>query len=256
MKAKYKILIFLIFTLFILPLIFATTLRNTTITSTGLSSSISISTFEITFDKLEVSDNAITFYNLTYTNPSSCNSRQSSYSIYNYTTLNAVTTFPYIVCLEEEEEEETSGGTPTYAPTQEQPQQGYTKTLRKGWKVQVKVNNQKHVLKLDEIINKTTAVITVSSEPVTFNLTINQTKKLDLDNNDYYDLEVFLKDIKANEADLVMKSINETVFVEDGGDEENEVEKTKWWWGVLSLAIVIVGAILIGKYNRKERKGR
>jgi PGF-pre-PGF domain-containing protein len=78
---------------------------------TGLNSTIQVS-FTLTFDKLEFLDNAITFYNLTYTHPSSC-SQQSSYSIYNFTTPNVTTStndFPSIACPEEEDDGGSSGG--------------------------------------------------------------------------------------------------------------------------------------------------
>jgi PGF-pre-PGF domain-containing protein len=76
---------------------------------TGLNSTIFVD-FSLTFDKLEILDNAITFYNLTYTHPSSC-SQQSSYSVYNFTTANfniSTNDFSSIVCPEESSED--SGG--------------------------------------------------------------------------------------------------------------------------------------------------
>ena len=257
MRTKYKILIFLIFILFILPHIFATTLRNTAITSNGLNSTINISTFEITFDKLEVSDNAITFYNLTYSNPSSCDSQQSSYSTYNYTTSNTVTSLPYIVCSEEETSQ-SGGGYLIYKPNQEQLNEGYEKSLRKNWKMQFEFNNKTHTIKLDNIINKT-VIITVSSESITFNLTINETKKLNLDNDTYNDLQIFLKDVSEYEADLVVKSIHEEILrkeeIEKGVEKEAEEkieEKPKLWLLILGLVVVIIGIILI-RYKGKKR---
>ncbi len=59
--------------------------------------------FPITFDQMDVTDNAITFYNLTYTHPSSCNSQSSSYTTYNYTTANQTallsSVLPSVACV-------------------------------------------------------------------------------------------------------------------------------------------------------------
>jgi len=63
-----KKLIFLII-LLALPLVSAVTISNTTIGSRGLGSEINISNFNITLDKLMIQNNAVIFYNLSYTNP-------------------------------------------------------------------------------------------------------------------------------------------------------------------------------------------
>lgn len=103
MKKYFLIFILILF----LNLISSQTIgTGANITSTNLNSTIRVS-FTLTFDKLEVLDNAITFYNLTYTHPSSC-SQQSSYSVYNFTTANSnisTNDFPSIACPEE-----SSGG--------------------------------------------------------------------------------------------------------------------------------------------------
>ena len=136
-------------------------------------------------------------------------------------------------------------GYPIFKPTQEQLEpgqlgEGYEKNLMKNWEIEFEFNNKTHTIKLDDIINKT-AIITVSSEPVTFNLTVNETKKLDLDDDNYYDLQIFLKDISDYEADLVVKLIHE--------------EKSKWWLLVVValVIIIIIVIILIVMYKHKRR---
>jgi len=75
---------------------------------------------------------------------------------------------------------------------------------------QFTINNQTHIITLDSIINNT-AVITVSSQPVTFNLTVNQTEKIGLNNDSYYDTAIFLKNISSNMADLIITPIHEEI---------------------------------------------
>ena len=93
---------------------------------------------------------------------------------------------------------------------------------------------------------------------ITFNLTINETKKLNLDDDNYYDLQVFLKDISDYKADLVIKSINEEIpadekkEIEEKEDDE-KIEKPKLWLLILGLIVVIVAVVLAVGYKKKKR---
>ncbi len=160
------------------------------------------------------------------------------------------------------------GGYPTYKPTQEQIQleEGYEKTLRKNWKIMFEFDNENHTISLDDIINET-AIITVSSQNQTFNLTINEAEKLNLNDDGYYDLEILLKDISDYEADLSIKLIREEIPEEDEEpdiDEKIEMRekikdvmnrfiKSYWLWVVVALIIVIIiiTIVLIIRYKRR-----
>ena len=112
-------------------------------------------------------------------------------------------------------EESSSGSSyPTYRLTQEQLEKGYEKSLGKNWKMKFNVNNKSHELKVDNVGDKI-VTITISNEPQTFDLGVSETKKLDLDSNRFYDLEVFLKSISGfsywKKADLVVKVIDEKI---------------------------------------------
>ena len=74
------------------------TLENTEITSNSLNTTINITAFSITFDQLDVLDNAITFTNLRYTNPLAHG--ETRIGLLNYTLPNRSLTdsdFPYII---------------------------------------------------------------------------------------------------------------------------------------------------------------
>lgn len=94
------LLIFL--ALALLPLINAQTISDTVITSIGLNTTINVTGFSITFDQLEVFNNAITIHNLTYIHPNNCNGLTSSQALFNYTTPNNLLTasqaFPATLC--------------------------------------------------------------------------------------------------------------------------------------------------------------
>ncbi len=153
----------------------------------------------------------------------------------------------------------SGGGYPTFKPTQEQLKEGYERSLRKNWKIHFEFNNETHTIKLNDIVNKT-SVITISTEPITFNLTINETKKLNLDDDNYYDLQVFLKDISDYEADLVVKIIHEEIPKEEEVVEEEkekepekeEVEKLKLW--LIPALVIIIAIVVIIKHIRYKSK--
>lgn len=182
----------------------------------------------------------------------------------NSTELRAVT----ISTTAEAEETTSGGGSPTYKPTQEQVEEGYTKSLYENWKIEFEFGNETRTIKLDDIINKT-AIIIVSSIPQTFNLTVNETKKLNLNDDGFYDLQIFLKNITDYKADLIVTLIHEEIPFEEVIEEEEkgilerirgimnkfiEVIKPYWLWiliGVGSVIVIVVGIIVFSKI-RKE----
>jgi PGF-pre-PGF domain-containing protein len=117
---KMKKLFFLFFILLLNFISSQTIETGTNLTSVGLNSTIQIS-FTLTFDRLDVLTNAITFYNLTYIHPSSCNGETSSYSTYNFTTINSNTNtndFPSTECAEESSGGSGGGGGSTTSSTE------------------------------------------------------------------------------------------------------------------------------------------
>ena len=164
-------------------------------------------------------------------------------------------------------QETAGGGYPTFYPAREQLEKGYEKTLRKNWKIKFSFDNQNHTIKLDDIINDT-AIITVESKLQPFNLTINETKKLDLNDNNYYDLSIKLKNISNYEANFIIKLVHEEIPLEEAMRKEeekeekievDEEEKIKWWlWLVLGVVILIIATLayyFIYKKKRHYRKG-
>ena len=107
---KFNFLFLLVFIVIFSNFISAQTLTNANITATGINATINISNYIITFDRLDVFDNAITFYNLSYTNPASCNSTSSFYDVYNYTTPNSISDLPSVACTATTTTTSSSGG--------------------------------------------------------------------------------------------------------------------------------------------------
>ncbi len=181
----------------------------------------------------------IYFYGVTYTGPGilrdgeTCPSaicQEISYSsntyIVNVTEFSKYTITETYSAPTTEEETTTSysrGGVPIYYPTESNLQEGYSKILGKNGKLRFNIINETHELKVDNIQNNS-ATITISSNPITFNLSINETKKIDFDNNGFYDLSVLLKNITGHtyyrKAEVHTKSINEEIQ-----DQSNKIEQ-------------------------------
>ncbi len=162
------------------------------------------------------------------------------------------------------EESSSGGGYPTYKPTSEQLEEGYEIGLRENWEISFDVSNESHELRVDDVGAKT-ATVTVSSEPVTFDLGVGETKRLDLDSDGFYDLEVFLKGVSGfsfwRKAGLVVRLIDKEIpskEIVEGEEEQNfqgegvvEEESNLWLWIVLGVVVVLV-CFLIFRGKKKQ----
>ncbi len=164
-----------------------------------------------------------------------------------------------------------AGGFPVYYLNQAELRRGYRKLLRENYKVRFNVGNQSHSLNIDGIFNKT-VTMTVSSEPQTFNLSIGEIKKINLDNDSYFDLEVSLSNITGfslwRKANVTIKTIHERVpktVADDYTGKNKEVVNKKvvgnvpegrdsWLW--ITLGIVGLFALLAFLYNKLLKNGK
>ncbi len=161
----------------------------------------------------------------------------------------------------------SSGGTPTYNPTESNIQQGYSKQLGKSWKLKFTSNEEEHQLKLDSFnpTNKT-ATITISSKPQTKTLSVGEEWKVNLDGDDNYDLLVRLENVTTIRANVFIMEIDEEIVLEsevvveedEKVDEEIVEDKPETNWllfiGYIILVIVLLGgAFIIGKKYLKKK---
>ncbi len=113
----------------------------------------------------------------------------------------------------------SGGGTP------ELNYQGLTRSVGAGTSVAFKINNSAHTLKVVSIANNI-ANIQVSSTPQNASLSIGETKKFNLDDDNDYDVKVTLQNISASKANLFLARINEQVGgvgqCRDGIDNDND----------------------------------
>ncbi|MDA3836407.1 MAG: S8 family serine peptidase [Nanoarchaeota archaeon] len=114
----------------------------------------------------------------------------------------------------------------TYTPTETQIKEGYKQTLREKEIISFKIKSSSHKLTLNKIENGL-AEITLESDPITLTLYLNSTKKINLDNDETFDLELTLLETNSR-ADIKIKEINETIPVKHIlTPEANNINDTK-----------------------------
>jgi hypothetical protein len=158
----------------------------------------------------------------------------------------------------------SGSSSPTYNPTSSKLDSGYTVLLAEGYKISFEVQGESHLLKVNNI-SSSSAKITVSSDPITFELSVGSTKKVDLNNDLSYDISVFLKEIVSNKANIVLTSINESVplsevpsdILEDDSTTEDPIDEpdssnniASWVVGIVFLLFVL--ALVLKKFIRKS----
>ena len=124
----------------------------------------------------------------------------------------------------------------------------------------LKIIGEKHELKVDEIdLTNRKVKVTISSEPITLEMYVGETEKVDVDSDGVYDLSVYLESIRGSFVDIIIKEISETIEklseaenkieVEEDVPEEKSEDKNFVWIYVL-IGIIIVG-VCFGLLRRK-----
>lgn len=141
---------------------------------------------------------------------------------------------------------------------------GVTKDLGSGQRVRLKVVGQEHYVGIKSLTT-TSATIEVSSEPQEATLNVGGVKKFDVNNDDYYDMQVTLVSITENKANVKVVAINERVVIEEttpAGEEgaggqageqptpsQGRSKAVVWIVLILVVIAVVVGFIV---YRRKK----
>lgn len=158
---------------------------------------------------------------------------------------------------------ESSGGGSVvynnYNINQIQLDNGYSVNLSENDKLSFNAINENHSITINSISGNI-VTLTVASAPQVVSITEGQTKKIDLNNNGIYDIEISLNSIANNKADLTIKAINETV---PSGKTTNETTKNStgntspnngmsaWDW-ILIVVIVIIAFLWWMKVKKKR----
>ena len=104
-----------------------------------------------------------------------------------------------------------SGGGATSSPNATELANGLTKTLWAGEVVKFMVGQEQHMFMLLSIKDNT-ATVQVSSTPQKATMAVGEEKKIDVNNDGYYDLYVKLNSVSGiQQAEFTLKTINESI---------------------------------------------
>ena len=92
-------------------------------------------------------------------------------------------------------------------------QQGVNRQVKKYDKLLFTINNNSHSILLANLTNDS-VVITLSSTPTNISLVINETRYIDLNSDNVYDLKIRLNSITGNQASLTITEISEPIPTE------------------------------------------
>lgn len=259
----------------------------------GLNRSANITLYSITYTdpKPQYSSDGVTFTDCTSTSNPSCSEISFSGNTFIFNTSH----FTYFRAAEAYSAPVTSpssgggggggGGVAsfwlaTYAITNEQFKQGYTKELIAKSRINVKIGNIDHYIGVIELAN-TTAKINVSSAPKQATLSIGDKKMFEVTGDDYFDIAVTLNEIANNKANITVLSILEKKEKEEpakeetatgaeeqakekaAAEEEEEIKKPAealakkslaWLYALLALAAAGI-VITIAVKKEKGRRG-
>lgn len=144
---------------------------------------------------------------------------------------------------ETEEELEEQEWTETFVVEKEDLAQGETRNLAVNNRIEITINDAKHHVGL-LAIGEQSAKIIISSTPIEITMSVGQSEKFELTNDEYYDLQVTLNSIEDNTATIELKSIQEQITYNDL-DSENKSSYLIW-------IIIIVIIIAIGFFYWKK----
>ena len=133
--------------------------------------------------------------------------------------------------------------------------------LKETQKVQLEINDQTHTVVVNSVnIENKKVEIGFNEIDETFVIGFNETKKIDLDDDGYYDLQISVKEVRSNSyANLEFKEIHEEVPAEEQEAQEEESKiKIQWWVWVVGGAIllIVVGIVMLKVLVKKKRRSK
>ena len=148
----------------------------------------------------------------------------------------------------------------TYSVTEKDFREGETRELKSEQRLKVEVNNEDHYVGVISV-SSNSAIVEVSSTPQRVSMRAGETKKFEVNGDNYYDMSVTLNSILSNRAKITLLSIHESIPVEPslgpetGGDEaevvapqvvpeEQEEGIGLGIWAIIIIILIIVIAIV------------
>jgi hypothetical protein len=167
----------------------------------------------------------------------------------------------------------TSFWTNSYSPTTAQIQEGFSKGLKKGERVRVKIGTESHYVGIIKLTS-TSATINVSSTPQQAVFSVGETKSFEVTEDDYYDIKVKLNSVNSTMANVTVWSVYEkmpagaTTGTTTGAGNESvttgategtaffsSTVKSYWFWIGLGVVVIIIVGTWYYLRRRKRIKG-
>lgn len=163
----------------------------------------------------------------------------------------------------------------TIAISNEQVAQGHSANILAKQRVKMKVLAEDHYLGVREL-TQTTAKIEISSTPQEKTLSLGEEWKVNLNEDNYYDLNVKLNSISDSKANVYIQSISElipqeeplpestdqeeeqTITGEATSDEStssNEKPSLLWLWILIGVIICVILFVVLSKRRRRKLFG-
>ncbi len=179
----------------------------------------------------------------------------------------ASTTATYTVTSSSGSGVTSSTWTNTYSIADTLFEKGHSKELGSKARMKFKVNNEYHHVGVKSISGDK-ATIEIASDPVEILLGIGEDAKLDLTEDNFYDLYVLLNSISNNKVNLTIQKINEEIPEEiqdpsidtsgellDQDDEDQDIGDKKsfiWLW-ILGIILILIMLIIIGMRKKYKK---
>jgi hypothetical protein len=130
-------------------------------------------------------------------------------------------------------------------------------------KVTFKLNEELHYIGVKELTSSSVK-IEIASTPIEVDMNIGEEKKIDLDSDGYYDLQIIMNGIADNKADLTINYIHEAIStseeIEQIPEDNEEVipisvqGENNWVWIVVAFLFILAGFFIWHFYFRKLMK--
>ena len=159
----------------------------------------------------------------------------------------------------------TSASITTFTITGAQFDEGYTNNLEKGDKILFSKGNESHTLEL-ETVSASSILVKISSNPISLYVSMNETRKADLDSDNTYDLSIKYNSYADSKANITIKAINESIgtrTIAGDGNQTSIGDAVEYFKelslttqiiigvGVLVLILGVAGFFIYRKHKKK-----
>jgi hypothetical protein len=104
------------------------------------------------------------------------------------------------------------GGSNLYSPSDAQLKQGWQRFFTDDDRIKFRVNTTIHYLTINRVFTDK-VILTISSNPITFDLLVGATKKFDVNADGYYDILIRLVSVVYNRPELYLQTVHDPVYV-------------------------------------------